>query len=309
MERAVPNKNSNASSEDGDQFQKGLRVLVVDDNVTCLHLLEKMLQDCSYQDNFTTLLRVLCSYFNFVCGIATELQKRENSHFCTRKLEMSHTLTTSSSNTIHSQAEHEKGNSKSLKRSSKDEADQGQTKSEENKPRLKILQIMRKLMGVPHFTRQNKCLLNQPCCTEISHELHQSAHSSLIKGPGFANPIHSTPPSSLLNRCGGTQNGADSAQFPSQAMSIAPPQQRTGCSMRMPNLDEFLNNNALPRYQMDLAPITATCTVAATESTSPELQSPAASESAQCLPCAPAPSVGIPLEDLGFGEDVPLLNS
>lgn len=37
-----------------DQFPAGLRVLVVDDDPTCLIILEKMLRNCSYDGSITT---------------------------------------------------------------------------------------------------------------------------------------------------------------------------------------------------------------------------------------------------------------
>ncbi|KAL3725676.1 hypothetical protein ACJRO7_030674 [Eucalyptus globulus] len=180
MEGVISNKNRNVSSEDGDQFPK------------CL--------------------------------------KEERIHFCTRsyrglsfmlkELEMSCSDTSSSNNT-HSQAENEIGNYKNLKRSSEDEADQGQTKSKEEKPHAnpkKILQIMRKMIDVPHLTRL-----------------------------GFANPTHSTPLSSSLVRCGGTQNGADAAQYPLQPMSITPRYSMPVlCSCAIRWVHSPMNNNTHP---------------------------------------------------------------
>lgn len=42
-------KSSEAVS---DQFPAGLRVLVVDDDPTCLRILEKMLRNCRYEGNY-----------------------------------------------------------------------------------------------------------------------------------------------------------------------------------------------------------------------------------------------------------------
>lgn len=39
------------SSVVSDQFPVGLRVLVVDDDPTCLRILEKMLKTCLYEGN------------------------------------------------------------------------------------------------------------------------------------------------------------------------------------------------------------------------------------------------------------------
>ncbi|XP_056165120.1 two-component response regulator ORR21-like [Syzygium oleosum] len=238
---------------------------------------------------------------------------RNNSN---KELEMLHGSTTTSSNNTHSQAENEEENSKRLKMSSEDEADQGRTKSGGKKPRVvwtpelnrmfvmavnslgiddakpkKILQIMRKMTGAPHLTRQNvsshlqKHRMNTKKIGEASK--HQSAHSSLT------NPTHSTPPSLSLIGCGRTQNGAASAQYPSQAMRIAPRQPCTGCSMRRPNIIELPNNYALPRYQMGLQ----TQPLALLQQPNPLLQNygcqQQANESAQCLTYAPTPSVGL----------------
>ncbi|KAL3725537.1 hypothetical protein ACJRO7_030548 [Eucalyptus globulus] len=347
----TPDKNSHVSGEEDDRFPKGLRVLVVDDNVTCLRVLEKMLRDCSYRvtkcqqgEEALSLIRENRSGFDIVLTdvhmpgmdglqLLTEIANMEitlpvvmfssddekdtvvkgvQSGACdflvkpiqistlkilwqhvlrsnpssrnnfTKELDMLHAVITSTSNDTHPQAENEEENSKTLQRSSEDEGDQSQTKSEAKKPRMvwtpelnrvfimvvdslgsddakpkKILQIMRKITGVPHLTRQNvsshlqKYRMNSKKTGEASK--HQSAHSSLIDGPGFANPTHSTPlPSSSLIGCGGTQNNAASAQYPSQAMRIAPQGPCTGCSMRMPNPVEFPNNDALPRYQIRL---------------------------------------------------------
>lgn len=48
---AIPNSNVSWKSADGvsDQFPAGLRVLVVDDDPTCLRILEKMLKNCLYE--------------------------------------------------------------------------------------------------------------------------------------------------------------------------------------------------------------------------------------------------------------------
>lgn len=48
---AIPNSNVSWKSADGvpDQFPAGLRVLVVDDDPTCLRILEKMLRNCLYE--------------------------------------------------------------------------------------------------------------------------------------------------------------------------------------------------------------------------------------------------------------------
>ncbi|KAI3440842.1 uncharacterized protein J3R85_003078 [Psidium guajava] len=366
MEGVTPNENSNVSREDDNQFPKGLRVLVVDDNVTCLHLLEKMLRDCSYQvtkcqrgeealalirenrggfdiiltdvhmpgmdglqllaeianmeitlpvvmfssdDEKDTVVKGVkggaCNYLVKPIRIDTlkilwqhvlrsNPSSRNNS---TKELEMPHLLTTSSKadfphwkldqsevlNNTHSQAKNEQENSKSLKKSSEDEADQGQTKSRTKKPRIvwtpelnqmfimavnslgndnakpkKILHIMRKMTSVPHLTRQHVSSHLQKYCrntSKIGQVLeHQSAHSSLINGPGFADLAHSTAPSLPLTGCGGIRNCVTSIHYPSRAMSIALRQQCTSCSTSMPNLVEFPDNEAVPRYQMRLQP-------------------------------------------------------
>ncbi|XP_030446899.1 two-component response regulator ARR14-like isoform X1 [Syzygium oleosum] len=431
MEGVTHNENSNVLSEDGDRFPKGLRVLVVDDNVTCLHLLEKMLQDCSYRvtkcqrgEDALSMIREDKARFDIVLtdvhmpgmdglqllaeianmgitlpvvmfssdAVKDTVAKGVNSGACdflvkpiqintlkilwqhvlrsnrsssnnsTKELETPHALTTSSSNNAHTQAQNEEENSKSSKRSSEDEADHGQNKSGVKKPRVvwtpelnrmfimavnslgnddakpkKILQFMRKMAGVPHLTRQNisshlqKHRTNSKKIGAASD--HRSAHSSLINGPGFANLTHPTPPSSSLIGCGVIQKHAASARYPSQAMSIAPRQQCTGCSMRMPDLVEFPDNNVLPRYQMGLE----SQPLALLQQPNPPLQNyghqQRVNESAQCPPYAPAPSVGFTspmnnthqvynnkamfadmldtnfFEDLGFGEDFPLLDS
>lgn len=47
---------SNASWKSGDgvsdQFPAGMRVLVVDDDPTCLRILEKMLRNCHYEGKY-----------------------------------------------------------------------------------------------------------------------------------------------------------------------------------------------------------------------------------------------------------------
>ncbi|XP_030536477.1 two-component response regulator ARR14-like [Rhodamnia argentea] len=297
MEGLTHNENSNVSSEDGDQFPKGLRVLVVDDDITCLHLLEKMLQRCSYQvtkcqrgEDALSMIRERKGWFDIVLtdvhmpgmdgvqllaeignmGITLPVvlfscdaekdtvlkgvnsgacdflvkpiqistltilwqhvlrSNRRSSNNSIKELETLHALTTSSSIDTRAQAENEEEeNSKSLKRSSEDEVDHGQSQSRVKKPRMvwtpelnqmfimavnslgnddakpkKILQIMRKMAGVPHLTRQNVSSHLQKYRTgskkigEASE--HQSAHSSLLDSPGFANPAHSAPPSSSL---------------------------------------------------------------------------------------------------------------
>ncbi|XP_030536478.2 two-component response regulator ARR14-like isoform X2 [Rhodamnia argentea] len=297
MEGVTHNENSNVLSEDGDQFPKGLRVLVVDDDVTCLHLLEKMLQHCSYQatkcqrgEDALSMIRERKGWFDIVLtdvhmpGIdglqllaeianmgvtlpvvlfSSDAEKdtvlkgvnsgacdflvkpiqistlkilwqhvlrsnRRSSNNSIKGLETLHALTTSSSIDTRALAENEEEeNSKSLKRSSEDEADHGQSQSPAKKPRMvwtpelnqmfimavnslsnddakpkKILQIMRKMAGVPHLTRQNvsshlqKYRTSSKKIGEASD--HQSAHSSLLDSPGFANLTHSAPPSSSL---------------------------------------------------------------------------------------------------------------
>lgn len=58
MDLGVKPLSSNASwkSSDAvpDQFPAGLRVLVVDDDPTCLRILEKMLKNCLYEGNMST---------------------------------------------------------------------------------------------------------------------------------------------------------------------------------------------------------------------------------------------------------------
>ncbi|XP_048140265.1 two-component response regulator ARR14-like isoform X1 [Rhodamnia argentea] len=344
MEGVTHNENSNVLSEDGDQFPKGLRVLVVDDDVTCLHLLEKMLQHCSYQatkcqrgEDALSMIRERKGWFDIVLtdvhmpGIdglqllaeianmgvtlpvvlfSSDAEKdtvlkgvnsgacdflvkpiqistlkilwqhvlrsnRRSSNNSIKGLETLHALTTSSSIDTRALAENEEEeNSKSLKRSSEDEADHGQSQSPAKKPRMvwtpelnqmfimavnslsnddakpkKILQIMRKMAGVPHLTRQNvsshlqvrvlnstslrkinsklgkqtyQCFNNSICSLNLQRDMliksrflivqkyrtsskkigeasdHQSAHSSLLDSPGFANLTHSAPPSSSL---------------------------------------------------------------------------------------------------------------
>ncbi|KAF8014131.1 hypothetical protein BT93_H0084 [Corymbia citriodora subsp. variegata] len=228
--------------------------------------------------------------------------------------------TTSSSNDTHTQAEHEEENSKSLKRSSEDEADHDQSRSSAKKPRLvwtpelnetftmavnilgiddakpkNVLEIMRKMTSVP-LTRQNvsshlqKYRMNFKKMDEASE--HQSAHSSLIHGHGFADQTHSAPPSSSLVTCGGIQNCAASTQFPSQAMSITPRQQCACCSMRMPDLVQFPDSIAPPMCQTGLQ----SEPLATLQQPNPLLQNhgcqPQVNESAQCPSYAPAPSIG-----------------
>ncbi|XP_048132529.1 two-component response regulator ARR1-like [Rhodamnia argentea] len=378
MEGVTRNENSNVSSEDDDRFPEGLRVLVVDDNVTYLHLLEKMLQDCSYRvtkcqrgEEALALIRENRGRFDIVLTdvhmpgmdglqllaeianmditlpvvmfssdhekdtvvkgvkggardflvkpirsdtlkilwrhvLRSNPSSRNNS---TKELEMPHLLTTSSSNNTHSQAENEEENSKSLKRSSEDEADQGQTKSGAKKPRIvwtpelsqmfimavnslgddnakpkKILQIMRKMTGLPHLTRQHvsshlqKYRRNSNKIGEASE--HQSAESSLINGPGFADLTCSPPPSSPLIGSSRMQNCVASAQYPSRVMSIARRQQCTSCSTRMHNLVEFLDNEALP--PQPLVPL---------QQPNPLLEN-YGPQSAQCPSYAHAPSLG-----------------
>ena len=47
-----------------DQFPAGLRVLVVDDDPTCLVILEKMLRTCLYEGIFS-LVSLFCFYSNY----------------------------------------------------------------------------------------------------------------------------------------------------------------------------------------------------------------------------------------------------
>ncbi|XP_010064661.2 two-component response regulator ARR2-like [Eucalyptus grandis] len=387
MEGVTHDENSNFWSKDGDQFPKGLRVLLVDDNVTCLHLLEKMLRDCSYRvtkcergedalsmirenkgrfdivltdvhmpgmDGFQLLAKIAamgitlpvvmfssdaekdtvvkgvnsgaCNYLVKPIQVSTlkilwQHVLRSNpssSNNSTKEFETSHLLTTSSSDDSHTRAENEEVNSKSLKKGSEDEANHGKNKVGAKKPRVvwtselnrtfvmavnslgnhdvkpkKILQIMRKMTSVPHLTRQNvsshlqKYRTNSKKIGEASE--HQNATSSLINGPGFTNPTPSPPPSI---GCGGIQKYAAAAQYPSQAMSIAPQQHCTGCSSRMPNPVEFPHHNALPRYQMGLQ----SQPLAPLQQPHLPLQNygrqQQVNESVQCLPYAPAPSVG-----------------
>lgn len=44
--------------EPADEFPAGLRILVVDDDPTCLAILKKMLQQCSYQGVLLCLIKV-----------------------------------------------------------------------------------------------------------------------------------------------------------------------------------------------------------------------------------------------------------
>ncbi|KAL3724370.1 hypothetical protein ACJRO7_029531 [Eucalyptus globulus] len=240
----------------------------------------------------------------------------------TKELETLHNPTTSSSNNTHTRAENEEENSKSSKRSSEEEADHGQSKSRAKKPRLvwtpelnqmfitavnslgkddvkpnKILQIMRKMTGVPpHLTRQNVSSHLQKYCMNSKKTgdalKHQSTHSSLINSPGFANLTHSTPPSLSLIGSSGIQNCTTSAQYPSRAMAIAPGRQCTCCSMRMPKLVEFPDHNASLMYQTGLQPQP----LVPLQQPNPLLQNHScqqqANESAQCPSYAPTPFVG-----------------
>ncbi|KAL3734541.1 hypothetical protein ACJRO7_023831 [Eucalyptus globulus] len=86
--------------------------------------------------------------------------------------------------------------------------------------------------------------------------------------------------------------GCTLAQYPSQAMNFAPQQQCTGRSMRMPDLVKFPGHNALPRYQMGLQ---SQLLMMFQQPNSPfqnYSRQQQVNESAQCLPYAPAPSVG-----------------
>jgi two-component response regulator (ARR-B family) len=44
--------------EPADDFPAGLRILVVDDDPTCLAILKKMLQQCSYQGVLLCLIKI-----------------------------------------------------------------------------------------------------------------------------------------------------------------------------------------------------------------------------------------------------------
>lgn len=58
---AVEDKKSGSANEDGkDPFPVGMRVLAVDDDASCLKVLEGMLRKCRYQG--------WISVFNFDCN-------------------------------------------------------------------------------------------------------------------------------------------------------------------------------------------------------------------------------------------------
>ncbi|KAL3734539.1 hypothetical protein ACJRO7_023829 [Eucalyptus globulus] len=301
MEEESHDENRNVWSEDRNQFPKGLKVLVVDDNVT--------LTKCQREEDVLLMIRENKGKFNIVLtnvhmlgmdglqvvakittmGItlpvvmfssdaekATVVMGVNNStcDFLIKPIQIStlkilmclgtpHALTTSSSNNTHARAENEEMNSQSLEKSSEDEInpDHGKNRSEAKKPRIvwtfelnqmfivaikslanhvkkkkktkKILQLGRKMTS--------KYRTNSKKIGEASE--HQSALWAHL--PSFANLTRSTPPSSSPIGCGGIQRYAASAQYPSQAISIAPLQQCMDCSMRMPSLAEFPDHNTL----------------------------------------------------------------
>lgn len=50
-----------------DQFPAGLRVLIVDDDPTCLRILSQMLRRCMYEgDSFITCLVYTCNFANYL---------------------------------------------------------------------------------------------------------------------------------------------------------------------------------------------------------------------------------------------------
>lgn len=51
---------SGGSDKVSDQFPAGLRVLVVDDDPTCLRILEKMLRNCHYEGTKKNHFFMLC---------------------------------------------------------------------------------------------------------------------------------------------------------------------------------------------------------------------------------------------------------
>ena len=67
MKGSIPTPTSisdrKATEMVSDQFPAGLRVLVVDDDPTCLRILEKMLQNCCYAGLFS--IELLFSRFFF----------------------------------------------------------------------------------------------------------------------------------------------------------------------------------------------------------------------------------------------------
>lgn len=68
---AIPNSNVSWKSADGvpDQFPAGLRVLVVDDDLTCLRILEKMLKNCLYEgitSSFSIFMPIVCTDLFFL---------------------------------------------------------------------------------------------------------------------------------------------------------------------------------------------------------------------------------------------------
>lgn len=58
--KSMPFTSSNASWKSGDvvagQFPAGMKVLVVDDDPTCLRILEQMLKNCLYEGNMSTYI-------------------------------------------------------------------------------------------------------------------------------------------------------------------------------------------------------------------------------------------------------------
>lgn len=55
MSLASSNTSWMSSDAVSDQFPAGLRVLVVDDDPTCLRILEKMLKCCHYEGNVSII--------------------------------------------------------------------------------------------------------------------------------------------------------------------------------------------------------------------------------------------------------------
>lgn len=73
-----------SSSVVSDQFPAGLRVLVVDDDPTCLMILEKMLRTCLYEGILSTFTSLkLLSLFIFLCLLCWQVYANEVlSDFC-----------------------------------------------------------------------------------------------------------------------------------------------------------------------------------------------------------------------------------
>jgi len=57
---AVENQRDHLGDEDGcvDRFPVGMRVLAVDDNPTCLKVLENLLRKCQYQGSLLLIIFV-----------------------------------------------------------------------------------------------------------------------------------------------------------------------------------------------------------------------------------------------------------